>query len=269
MLHVLFLVIELFAISSPSNELNAAFTPDGRTVYFTRTSGTKEKTGTIVFSTSTRNGGWSSAEVARFSGRDSDYDPFLSSDGSQLFFISNRATKRDFDIWVVDRTGSKWGTPRSLGAPVNSEGDELYPAVAADGTLYFSSCGRADSRGRCDLYRSRLRDGRYLDPENLGNAINTPASETDAYISPDQRYLILTVYGRSDSIGDGDLYVSYFRDGAWSAPRSLGTEINTSAREYCPIVSPDGKFLYFTRQKDGLGDVHCVPVEALDLRAPA
>ncbi len=248
---------ELFGpgtISTAENELNSAFSPDGRTLYITRAAGGN---GVILVSTATRDGGWSTPEVADFSGRYPDFDPIVSPDGSQLFFISKRP-RTDFDIWVVDRAGDGWGEPRNLGAPVNGDGDELYPSVASDGTLYFSSCGRKDSRGRCDLYRARFRDGRYLQPENLGEPVNTPASETDAYVAPDQSYLIFAAYGRPDAAGDGDLYVSHFRDGAWTAPRPLGPQINTAAREYCPIVSPDGHFFYFTRQQNGLGDVYRV-----------
>jgi hypothetical protein len=93
----------------------------------------------------------------------------VSPDGARLFFISKRPPEDDFDIWVVERSGNGWGEPRNLGAPVNTEGDELCPSAASDGTLYFSSCGRTDSRGRCDLYRARFRDGQYLEPENLEN----------------------------------------------------------------------------------------------------
>jgi Tol biopolymer transport system component len=250
---------EIFAagsISTRENELNAAFTPDGRTVYFTRKGGDGGRFGVILSSRATRSGGWSRPEVVPFSGRYADYDPILSPDGSRLFFISNRprtpeesGPRRDFDIWVVESAGPGWGAPRNLGAPINRDGDELYPSVAADGSLYFSSCDRADSRGRCDLYRSRWSNGRYLDPENLGDSLNTRASETDAYVAPDQSYLVFTAYGRPDAVGDGDLYVSFFRNGAWSSPRPLGPEINSVAREYCPIVSPDGKYLYFTSQR--------------------
>ncbi|HEX7809682.1 MAG TPA: Xaa-Pro aminopeptidase, partial [Thermoanaerobaculia bacterium] len=78
------------------------------------------------------------------------------------------------------------------------------------------------------------------------------------YIAPDQSYLIFAAYGRPDAIGDGDLYVSVHHDGAWSAPRPLAFA-NTAAREYCPIVSPDGKTFYFT----SAGDIYSVPVSAL------
>ena len=248
---------ELFGagtISTPANELNAAFSPDGRTVYFTRTVGDGGRFGVILESGSMPNERWRTPVVASFSGRYADYDPFVAPDGSRLFFISNRPRvagrepERDFDIWVVERAGAEWGSPSNVGAPVNSDGDELYPTVASDGTLYFSSCGRRDSRGRCDLYRSRFRDGRYLEPESLGDSVNTPASETDAYVAPDQSYLVYAVYGRADAAGNGDLYVSFSHDGVWSAARHLGPEINTVAREYCPIVSPDGRYLYFTSQ---------------------
>ena len=255
-------------ISTPENELNAAFSPDGRTLYFTRAAGANGRFGVIVVSKALRDGHWSDPEVAEFSGRYSDYDPIVSPDGSRLFFISKRPAtgqepRSDFDIWVVDLAGNGWGEPRNLGAPVNSDGDELYPSVASDGTLYFSSCGRNDSRGRCDLYRARYRDGQYLEPENLGDPVNTPASETDAYVAPDQSYLIFAAYGRADAAGDGDLYVSHLRDGVWSAPRPLGPHINTVAREYCPIVSPDGKYLYFTSQHGGFGNIYRIPMAAL------
>ena len=263
--------VELFApgaISTRENELNAAFSPDGRTVYFTRKAGDGGRFAVILESTALPGGGWSEPAVAGFSGQFADYDPILSPEGNQLFFISYRplsgtAPRKDLDIWVVERAGTAWGTPRNLGVPINSDGDELYPSVAADGTLYFSSCGRPDSRGRCDLYRSRVQNGKYLTPENLGDSVNTAASETDAYVAPDQSYLVFAAYGRPDAVGDGDLYVTFFRSEVWSAPRLLGGGVNSVAREYCPIVSPDGRYLYFTSQR-GFTDTH--PQRALTTR---
>ncbi|MEP7002825.1 MAG: hypothetical protein ABI969_20200, partial [bacterium] len=169
---------ELYApntISTADNELNSAFMPDGRTVYFTRKAGADGKLGVILVSRLQRDGQWGTPEVASFSGHYPDYDPFVSPDGSRLFFISTRpiaehGPSRDFNIWFVDRSGTGWTAARNLGSPVNGDGDELYPSIALDGTLYFSGCGRKDSRGRCDLYRSRYRDGHYLDPETLGDS---------------------------------------------------------------------------------------------------
>lgn len=258
-------------------------------MYFTRKAG-DGRFAVILFSRSTGNGDWSTPEVASFSGRYADYDPYVAPDGSRLFFISTRplsatVPKKDLDIWMVERAGSGWGDAQNLTA-VNGTGDELYPTLAADGTLFFSSCGRPDSRGRCDLYRSRYRDGQFQAPENLGDSVNSAASETDVYIAPDQSYLVFAGYGRSDAVGDGDLYLSEFRGDHWTLPRLLGPQFNTVAREYCPIVSPDGRYFYFTstrgftdgpqqraltnrlsdslrRVRNGLGDVYRVPIEEL------
>src|SRR5689334_7546162 len=90
-------------ISTADMELNAAFTPDGRTLYFTKRT-PKAQFWTILVS-SLKGSRWSTPRVAEFSGQYADFDPFVSPDGSQLFFNSNRPapgkTKNDFDIWVV------------------------------------------------------------------------------------------------------------------------------------------------------------------------
>lgn len=258
--------------TAAADELNAAFTPDGREVYFTRTNApAANRTGTIMVSRRAPNGTWSAPETASFSGQFPDFDPFVSPDGKRLFFISKRpaaagdSVRADFDMWVVDRQGRRWGAARRLDGALNSNGHELYPTAAADGTLYFSSCGRPDSRGGCDLYRARLRDGRYDTMENLGDAVNGPTSESDMYVAPDQSYLVFVSDDRPGGAGGSDLYVSRaLPGGGWSAPHPLGPDINTPAREYCPIVSPDGKWFYFTRQPaTKLGDVYRVPVATL------
>src|SRR5262249_51130478 len=93
-------------VSTPEDDLNAAFTPDGQTIYFTRNF-PGGKLGVILFS-QFKNGKWQSPEIASFSGQFTDYDPFISTDGSKLFYCSNRGTdgkvKSDFDIWFLAPT---------------------------------------------------------------------------------------------------------------------------------------------------------------------
>jgi Tol biopolymer transport system component len=256
-------------VSTAENEMNAAFTPDGRTIYFARKGG-DGRFAVILESHLGRNGRWSTPAVSSFSGQYPDYDPILSPDGRQLLYISKRpvtgnTAKPDFDIWVVDRTATGWSAPRRLETPINSDGDELYPSVATDGTLYFSSCGRNDSKGRCDLYRSRLDGGRYTTLENLGGPVNTAASETDPFVAPDQSYIVFAAYGRPDGVGDGDLFVTHRQGAGWTPPRPLGHGGNTVAREYCPIVSPDGRWLYFTSQRGFTDGPQARPLTAREL----
>lgn len=278
-------------ISTGDYESHPAFTPDGRTLYFLKDSPDFGQW-TIFFSRFV-GGRWTSPVIAPFSGQYRDADPFITSDESKLFFISDRPVPgkahRDLDIWVMDRMGNTWGTPRNLGAPVNSDAAEWYPTVAADGTLYFGS-GRPGGKGKTDLWRTRLVNGHYAEPENLGSPINSALDEYEPYIASDQSFLIFMAENR-DGHGDTDLYVSYQKSNGWTAPESLPSAINSSASEYSPKISPDGKYFFWTSTRrtggepakplttseyirkirssgNGLGDIYQIDLDALHLKRP-
>ncbi len=242
-------------VSTTEDDLNAAFTPDGQTVYFTRNF-PANKLGVIVFS-QFKNGKWQPPEIAGFSGQFTDYDPIITPDGSKLFYCSNRGAdgkvKSDFDIWFVEKTATGWGAPKSVGELVNTKSNEYYPSVASDGTLYFSS-NRQGGKGGYDVYRSKLIDGKYGEPENLGDGVNTATTELDNYVSPDQKFLVFAAYGRADDLGggNGDLYISFNENGSWTKSKNLGPKINSPVREYCPIGSPDGRYFFFTSFRGAL-----------------
>lgn len=239
------------------DELNAAFTPDGRTLYFTRK--IADRFG-VILESHRRGTGWSTPEVASFSGQFADFDPFVSPDGQRLYWISNRPVdgrpKTDFDIWMVERHGSGWGAPIHLDAPVNSPDGEFYPTVSVHGTLYFSS-NRPGGKGRGDLYMSRPENGHFAAPTSLGDVVNSTGFDGDPFIAPDESYLVFTGWGRPDGDPAGDLYITTMTDGAWSAPRPLAHGVNSSAQEYAPIVSPDGRWLYFSSYRSAID----VPLE--------
>ncbi|HEX8142066.1 MAG TPA: hypothetical protein VF553_05680 [Pyrinomonadaceae bacterium] len=233
-------------------ESHPAFTPDGRTLYFLKNSPTFSFW-TIVVSRFER-GRWTTPEVAPFSGQYSDADPFITPDGKRFYFISNRPLERsagakpkgDLDIWMMERTeGGVWGEPVNPGAPVNSPGNEWYPTIAANGTIYFGS-DREGGKGRTDLYRARLVDAKYGAAENLGEAINTQFNEFEPLIAPDESFLIFMCGGRTDSRGGFDLYITYNRNGSWTKPVNLGDQINSSGNELSPKISPDGQYFFWT-----------------------
>lgn len=238
-------------ISTQLDELNFALSRDGEEVYFTIN--TPEGALAAIVVSKRRGDGWSAPETASFSGRYADYDPMIAPDG-RLYFISNRPKPDgsrppgDFDIYSVKRSGKGWGEPVHLPQPVNSDKPEYYPSLSSDGTLYFSA-NREGGQGSFDLWRSRLVEGVYQAPENLGPNVNGPGSEVDSWIAPDQSFIIFASYHRPNGLGNGDLYISYFRNNAWTPARSLGAPINSSAREYCPIGSPDGRWFYWTSKR--------------------
>jgi WD40-like Beta Propeller Repeat len=233
-------------ISTGDYESHAAFTPDGREVYFLKLAPNFSRWTILV--SRYNDGRWSQPEVAPFSGQYQDADPYITADGKHFYFISDRPVKTGerqphHDIWVMDKTESGWSEPRHLPAPVNSDADEWYPVALRNGTLCFGS-QRKESNGFSDIYRAVPQpDGSYS-VENVGSPVNSGAGEYEAFVTEDERLLLLAITKRPDSLGDIDLYVSHKQpNGKWSEPVNLGPEINSPARELSPKLTPDGKYL--------------------------
>ena len=130
--------------------------------------------------------------------------------------------------------------------------------------MYFAS-SREGNLGEKDLYYSTVKNGQFTEPVHLGESINSEHGEGDTYVSPDESYLIISSWGRPDSHGRGDLYISFKnKDGTWSKLKNMGDTINTTATEYCPVVSPDGKYLFFTSG----GDIKWMDARIIDSYKP-
>jgi Tol biopolymer transport system component len=249
------MIPEIFApgiVSREFDELNSVFSPDGKAFYFSIK--LPNDTRHTIFSMIRGDNSWTRPEVLSFSGKFSDADPAISHDGKQLFFISTRPlpgtgkSEKDWDIWVSGCTGNGWAEPEHLGSPVSSDEFEIHPSVTGNGSLYFCS-GRPGNFGGGDIYRSRFINGKYTEPENLGDMINTKYGEGDIFIAPDESYIIFCSW-RPGGFGSNDLYISYHRqDGTWTRSMNMGKNINSPYMEYCPNVSPDGKYLFFTSYK--------------------
>jgi WD40-like Beta Propeller Repeat len=138
--------------------------------------------------------GWGEPEVASFSGVHSDLEAAFSPDGSRIFFASDRPlnqkdTTRDYNIWMVERDETAWGNAQPLPNEINSDENEYYPSVAANGNLYFTACYE-DCKGIEDIYVSRKEGGEYLTPVSLDTNINSATYEFNAFIAPDESFLI-------------------------------------------------------------------------------
>jgi len=245
-------------ISTGDFESHPAFTPDGQGLFFVKSNATFTSW-TIVFSRF-EAGRWLTPRLAPFSGQYNDADPFVTNDGRRLYFISDRPrapgdARTDMDIWFVDRTPAGWGSPVNVGVQVNSLASEWFPTLATDGTLYFGS-GREGGRGGTDLYRAAPIDGKFGQPVNLGDAINTPADEYEPLISPDQTLLVFMAIGRRDGLGAGDLYLSRFVGNAWTSAKNLGPSINSPALEISPYVTPDRRYFFFSSSRQINAKLH-------------
>lgn len=247
---------QLFApglFSTHSQELNAVFTPDGKEFYYTMADA--RRTFYVIMFSQYINEKWTEPQTAPFSGKFSDADPFITADGKKLFFISRRPLDhserpKDFDMWMVERIGNNWSEPKNLGPEINSSKDEMYVSVSNNGTIYFS-CSPGETRAQNDLYFSKPENGKYTRPVSMGEPVNTTYPEWDPFIAPDESYIIFSSFGRSDDLGNGDMYISFKNnDGSWSKSLNMGPNINSSAFEFCPGLSPDGNYLFFSRDRD-------------------
>jgi hypothetical protein len=181
-------------ISTGDYESHPTLTSDGREMYFLKMAPNFSRW--TIFVSRYKNGGWSQPEVAPFSGQFQDADPYITADGKHFYFISDRPVETGgerqshHDIWVMDNTESGWSAPRHLPTPVNGDTDNFYPIVLKNGTLYFGS-QRKDSNGLGDIYRAvPQKDGSYT-VENLGVPVNTGAGEYEAFVTEDERMLLL------------------------------------------------------------------------------
>ena len=252
-------------IDTDDDEYGPTLTPDGALMVFTRRA--DRRGNESLFASRWTAGAWSTPERLPFS-NGTDKEPAFSPDGRWLFFASTRpwdgkpappegltgggAYQSRHDLWMVERTASGWGEPRPVPGGPNSNMYDSYPTVAASGTLYWAGYGYMDnSRGHNDLWRARRDGERWGARENLAD-LNTAATEADAFIAPDESYIIFSS-DRAGGAGEGDLFVSFATGaGRWGTPLSLGPVVNTAAYEYTPWVTADGRWLYFSR---GWGEI--------------
>jgi hypothetical protein len=236
-------------ISTPDDELGGNLTADRQTLYFEKSAPPHYLY--ILYESHLRDGKWTVPSVLPFSGQYRDTDPVLCPDGKTLLFASDRPVKGEdkhhFYIWAATKTANGWTGPELMRGPVNDGFNQVFASMAANGNIYFASSRKT---GHYDIFRSRLVDGVYQEAEDLGPDFNGPAIDSfEAFIAPDESFLLIGSFGREDSQGSSDIYISYNRDGTWTKPRNLGPAVNTPARDYSPRVSGDGKWLLFTSEK--------------------
>jgi hypothetical protein len=249
---------KLFApgiVSGPADELSPAFTPDGKTVYFTRAN----NAASTIMKATLASGRWAAPTIAAFSGQWSDSEPTMAPDGSFLVFVSNRpiiggqsVIDGTFNgktypggggnLWRVDRKGEGWEKPKRLPDSVNQSTAVFSPSIAADGSLYFMRAH--DTTGTFHLFRSQFRSGTYLAPEPVGVGDAT-TEDVDPAIAPDESYLVYT----SNHPAKHDqkrLFITFRRGGGWDKPQDLGDEVNEAGSNIESRLGADHRTLYFS-----------------------
>lgn len=227
--------------------------PDGNTALWVESNGRRD---TLIIKESQKiNGVWQEPVIASFSTATAawkDIDPVFSPDGQQVLFQSTRPVpdqpnRTGFDIWAVKRTSKGWSAAYHLGNNINTAISESFASITTTGHIYFMK-ENENKKGNSDIYVSRLINGVYQKPENIGSPVNTlDHRESNPFIAADESFLI---YFSSDpkGMGEVDLYISFQKNGQWTEPKNLGSPINSSLAEFCPFYHATEKRLYFARQ---------------------
>lgn len=188
-----------------------------------------------------------------------EYLPTITIDASEIIFT--KAYRNSMGIMTEDffysRKDSSLNFAKAtlLEGPFNTPENEGAICMTADGkTIYYTACGRTDSYGSCDIYKSDLVNNKWTTPVNMGEEINSHAWESQPSISPDGNRLYF-VSNRKGGFGNRDIwFVQKNKNNEWSYPINCGANINTTSDEMSPFIHWDNSSFYFaSKGHKGIG----------------
>ena len=189
---------------------NPTFSPDGKTMVFSRNSDWATKRGDynimLYTAEATGKGKWKDIEMLSFCNLNANYmHPAFSVTGDTLFYISNRpGGQGGTDIFYSYKKGNKWTRPKNLSDKINTTSNEGYPFVDANGKLFFCSKGHTGYGGFDIFYAKQDEDGNWGTPVNVGFPINSSHDDISIYVEKDG---LSGMFASSRRGEDDDIYV--------------------------------------------------------------
>lgn len=254
---------------------------DGSTVYFVQCwtdDGLGD--GDIYMANFTTRGQWQGMRNLgdAVNSRSWDSHPFLSGDGEDLYFASNRpGGYGGTDIWVSKKMRSgKWAPPRNLGPVINTSGNEKAPMLAPNGNdLFFSSDGHP-SLGGFDLFISTNTKKGWGAPRNIGMPFNSPGDDLFFRLSAEEDTVFISS-NREGGYGGMDLYLlspNPFKDTTRYVYYLAGAVVDSAtsmgiAGARLSIRGGDGETREFTADRSGRYRLRTHPDEQFELSATA
>lgn len=246
-------------ISLPASvEYSVAFSPDGGEIYFSRYTSTGNRDTTWM--TRQIDGAWITPAVAAFATGTRDTEPFITADGSRMYFVSIRSGgPQTTQIWTMERASTGWSTPVRLTSPFSTR-PKMYPTATASGALYFTEELSATRR---QFVVARSVGAGFETPVPLSATINAYNAMGHVFVAPDESFL---VFDADPNIGRYVLHVAFKgSDASWLPPVRFDDAINGTGNATCPTMSPDGRYLFFQRG----GDLYWVDAKVVNDLRPA
>ncbi len=240
-------------------EHGISFSPDLDEVYF---SANKEDEIPDVYFSKREGKKWTHIRKTNFTKgkKDAEIHPFVNFSGKRIYFAAYNSDFTDNKIWYVNRLENSWSNAIKLDSPINDD-EVFYPNQAKNGDLYYFNL----SKGKT-----------YYASDNNGNFPEVKEVEIEfgvhGFISPSQEFLVVNARNKEDERRkDNDIYV-YFkeRDGTWTKPIDLGNTVNSNFDETVPSITPDGKYLFFSRynEEGGLSNFYWVSTNIIENLRP-
>ncbi|WP_461629555.1 TolB family protein [Labilibaculum euxinus] len=208
-------------------EYGLAISPDYNEIFFTAT---KPGDG-LMLTRKLDDDSWSTPKTANLRGNNSnEQEAFYTPDGQKLYFASN--VNDTMRLWVSLKENSEWSLPILLDSPVNNT-RVFWATFTNNNTMYYSNLSNFK------IYKSKLENNQYKVTENAGIPFGMHPS-----VSKDESFILFNFRG--------DIYVAFKNnENVWGKPRKLEGLINTTEfSETCPSLSPDEKFVFFSRYND-------------------
>ena len=277
------------SINTAHREAEPSFTADGRTMYFNCNSG-DICVSHIIGTWEEGNWTPPERLPARISTEYEEIEPVINAAGDMLYFTSIRPGGRlkgipflsPFvnairvgnilataglgrsifgglgldDIYVSYWIDGAWSEPQSINdvagePPVNTEFADHCLFFSADGKEAFWTSTRPGGFGDNDIWTSRLVDGTWSEPENLGPNVNGTGSEHTSIPTPDGQSLYITA-ARAGGFGGEDIYLTTRgADGIWGSLVNLGPPVNGPGDDRCPAWTPDLEIFLFDSIREG------------------
>ena len=245
---------ELFApsiVNTDAIEINTVFNSSFTELFFTR----NIDGSFIIHHSELIDGKWTAPQpILMYSDQDSNsvaIDPSITQDGNTMYFLGinpeDSSNNSYPDIYRSQKRDGKWQIASKVEYPISTEKyAESYPVVVADGSLFFES-DRPGGFGKRDIYRAQyLGDGKFDTPVNIGSEVNTEKNARSTHVSPDESFLITS----NTSSEEKGFSVSFKVKNKWQTPThiNLGEPLNKEWTYYCPYMSPDNKYFFFSRR---------------------
>ncbi len=249
-------VPELFApsiVNTNAVELNVVFNASFTEMFFSRI----VDGSFIIHHSELINGTWTPIKPIQMYPDDITItiacDPTITQDGKTMYFLGvdpkNYSNTLELsalyrippDVYVSKKVDGKWQQASKVASPVSTKYFESYPIVVGDQSLYFQS-NRPGAAGGRDTYRSQyLGNGKFETP--VGISLNSEKNASSTYINPDEKYLIAS--------SNKGFQISFKKNNKWQEPILIKMPYEKDWVYFCPYVSPDENYFFFSRRYYG------------------